>query len=125
VSYDFGFGVRVGARGTYYSGRPDIPTLALSGQSTRFAFGPGQPLAQHRLPAFYRIDLRAEKRWQLGSNRAWIATVLEFFDATLAKEAIDFQCDVSSALAGSGGGVCRARYFGPIALPSIGVEGGF
>jgi len=125
VSYDFGFGVRVGARGTYYSGRPDIPTLALLGQSTRFAFGPGQPLAQHRLPAFYRIDLRAEKRWQLGSNRGWIATVLEFFDATLAKEAIDFQCDVSSALAGSGGGVCRARYFGPIALPSIGVEGGF
>ena len=125
LSYDFGVGVRVGARGTYYSGRPDIPTLAVSGQSTRFAFGPGQPLAQHRLPAFYRIDVRAEKRWELGPNGAWLAAVFEFFDATLSKEAIDFQCDVSSTAAGSGGGLCQAQYLGPIALPSVGVEGGF
>jgi hypothetical protein len=44
--------------------------------------------------------------------------VLEFFDATLNPEAVDFECALNT-------GVCAAQKVGPIALPSLGVEGGF
>ncbi len=118
LSYDFGAGIRAGARATYYTGRPDIPTFLFPGSPTDYEFAPGQ-LSQHRLPDFFRLDLRLEKRWQIGSqHREWISAIVEFFDATLAKEAIDFQCVVI-------GGLCQARYIGPIALPSIGLEAGF
>ena len=117
LSYAFGAGYRVGARATYYTGRPDIPSFAFPGSQTDFEFAPGQ-VAQHRLPSFFRLDLRAEKRWKLGDHGRWISAIVEFFDATLAREAIDFQCSVIA-------GVCSAREVGPIALPSVGVEGGF
>jgi len=114
--YDFGNGIDVGVRGAYNTGRPDIPTLTVDGQPLAYALGTAA-FAQHRLPSFYRIDLRAEKRWSLG-GRKWIAAVAEFFDATLNSEAVEFQCAVET-------GVCRARRVGPIALPSIGIDGGF
>ena len=42
----------------------------------------------------------------------------EFFDVTLSKESVVFRCDVAT-------GLCTAQQIGPIALPSIGIEGGF
>jgi hypothetical protein len=116
LRYDFGRGIDAGARGTYYTGRPDFPSFAFPGQASTFSFGPTQ-FAQHRLPDFYRIDIRAAKRWSLG-RREWIAAVVEFFDVTLSKEAVGFRCDVTT-------GLCAAQQIGPIALPSIGLEGGF
>jgi hypothetical protein len=44
--------------------------------------------------------------------------VVEFFNASLTKEAIAFNCSATTA-------VCKATEVGPIALPSVGVEGGF
>ena len=67
VHYDFGHGYGGGARFTYYSGRPDIPTVSLSGPSPTYAFAPGQ-MPQHRLPDYYRFDFRVDKRWRLGSH---------------------------------------------------------
>lgn len=116
LRYDFGRGVEAGVRGTYYTGAPQFPSFAFAEQSSTFTFPPGQ-FAQHRLPDFYRIDLRASKRWSLGGRR-WISAVAEFFDATLSKESIDFRCQVTS-------GLCQAQQIGPVALPSVGVEGGF
>jgi TonB-dependent Receptor Plug Domain len=116
LDYDFGSGIHAGVRGTYYTGRPDIPSFFFSAASPTFAFGPGQ-LPQHRLPPFYRIDLRAEKRWSLG-ERGHIAVVFDFFNATFTKEAINFRCNVVA-------GLCSAQEVGPIALPSIGLEAGF
>jgi hypothetical protein len=119
ASYDVGDRWRAGVRGTYYSGRPDFPAFYFGQQSSEFAFGPGQ-LPQHRLPPFIRIDVNAEKRWSMPAlgEHGWIAVVFDFFDATLTKESIGFRCDVAT-------GVCTAREVGPIALPSLGVEGGF
>jgi hypothetical protein len=116
LHYDLGRGYGAGVRGTYYSGRPDIPTFVFSNQSPSFAFGPGQ-ISQHRLPDYYRFDARVDKRWTFGGRR-WLAVAAEFFDATLTKEAVDYKCNFLTR-------VCTAQYVGPIALPSIGVEAGF
>jgi hypothetical protein len=116
TSYDFGNGYRAGVRATYYTGRPDIPSFSYPGSMTEFEFSPGQ-VPQHRLPDFFRIDARFEKRWELGHHR-WISAIVEFFDANLAREAVEFQCNVAS-------GLCTAQRVGPIALPSIGVDAGF
>jgi hypothetical protein len=116
LTYDFGAAVRAGVRATMYSGRPDFPAFYFGSQASEFAFGPGQ-IAQHRLPAFYRIDVKIEKRWKLGAHH-WIAVVFDFFDATLSKESIGFRCDIAS-------GLCTAQQVGPITLPSLGVEAGF
>jgi hypothetical protein len=115
--YDFGSGIHAGVRGTYYTGRPDFPSYGTPGTQSTIAFGPGSQFQQHRLPAFYRIDARVDKRWRLGTTQ-WIAAVVEFFDLTLTKEALDFRCSMAT-------GFCQAQEIGPIALPSIGVEGGF
>jgi hypothetical protein len=117
AQYDFNHGVRAGARFTYYTGRPGFPSLDYgTAQSPVITFGPGQ-IAQHRLPSYARIDLRVEKRWRLGQTK-WIAAVVEFFNATLTKEAVGFDCNIFK-------GLCQATNVGPIALPSVGVEGGF
>jgi hypothetical protein len=116
VRYDFGRGIDVGVRATFNTGRPDIPSFTLDGQTLPFALGAAS-VPQHRLPDFYRIDLRGEKRWTFG-GRKWLAVVFEFFDATLNSEAVDFQCSIDQ-------GVCTAMKVGPITLPSIGVEAGF
>jgi hypothetical protein len=115
IRYDFGAGIHAGVRATYYSGRPETVNVSLSGSEVNFAFGPGQ-FGQHRLPDFYRVDVRAEKRWELGRRR-WLAAVLEFFNATLSKESVDYQCSPTTW-------VCSARDIGPVSLPSIGIEGG-
>ena len=116
VRYDFGQGIDAGVRGTYYTGRPEIPSVLIGGQSLPVAFASTE-VVQHRLPEFFRLDVRAAKRWRLGESR-WLAAVAEFFDATLSREAVDFRCSIAQWQ-------CTAQRIGPIALPSIGVEGGF
>jgi hypothetical protein len=116
LRYDLGAGIETGLRFTYNTGRPDIPSFSFGGGAVSLATATGAVL-QHRLPDFYRVDLRAAKRFALG-DRAWLSAVLEFFDVTLNAEAVDFTCDLAKW-------VCTARTVGPIALPSIGVEGGF
>jgi TonB-dependent Receptor Plug Domain len=115
ASYNFGAGFRAGLRGTFYSGRPETAVISLYDERTRAVFGPDRS-AQHRLPAFYRLDTRVEKRWMLDEDH-WIAAVVEFFDTTLTKEAVSYRCDLQ--------GLCIANRIGPVALPSVGVEAGF
>ena len=57
----------------YYTGVPKAPD-------------PTDPSAT-RLPSFYRIDLRLEKRWILGEH-SWISFVAEWMNVTLRKEAV-------------------------------------
>ena len=68
-----------------------------------------------RLPAFFRVDLRLEKRWQLQKSW-WISAVAEWMNATLSKEAVATTCTLRG---------CQAQLIGPVTIPSIGVEGGF
>jgi hypothetical protein len=103
LSYDLGRGWRAGARYLFYTGVP----------VSRLANGlivPPRSGSPERSPVFNRIDLRGEKRWKIG-DRGWIALVFELMNATLSSETF-------ASARGAG------RTFGPITVPSIGVEGG-
>lgn len=99
LSYELGRAVRVGGRAMYYTG------LVQQNES-----GPGG-----RLPGFFRLDLRAEKRWRLG-EQAWLSIVAEWMNATLSRESVATRCNLQG---------CEARTIGPVTIPSLGVEGGF
>jgi hypothetical protein len=100
IAYDLGRRWRAGGRGMFYTGLPKPPDP--SDGSTR-------------LPAFFRLDLRLEKRWQI-TNTVWISFVAEWMNATLNREAVQTECTLEG---------CEAEMIGPVTIPSIGVEGGF
>lgn len=99
IAYELGRGWRAGARVTAYSGLPQ-----------RTEAGPSA-----RLPAFVRLDLRAEKRFRIGKT-SWFSVIAEWMNATLSKEAVATTCSLRG---------CEAQLIGPITIPSIGIEGGF
>jgi hypothetical protein len=101
LAYDLGRRWRAGTRLTFYTGLPK-------------ASDPNDPDST-RLPPFFRVDLRLEKRWQLG-KKTWISFVAEWMNATLSKEAVTTTCTLSG---------CEAEMIGPVTIPSSGVEGGF
>jgi TonB family protein len=103
LSYDFGRGLRVGARTVLYSG---VPELNLEG-TPHFT-------DRRRGSAFFRLDLRAEKRFRIGRAGYW-GLIAEILNATSTKEIVRLDC----------GEVCRERSAGPVILPSVGIEAGF
>jgi hypothetical protein len=117
AGYNLGRGFRIGSRAYYTSGRPYViacPTADC---------GPGDPaaprphLVEGRLPGFFRLDLRFEKRWRLSSG-AWISAAFEWFNALLAGEITDADWNATR-----GGVLYEER--SPLTLPSIGVEVGY
>lgn len=99
VAYNLGRNWRAGTRFTVYTGIPSVPSSNGLAPPPRSANPP-------RDPAFYRLDLRLEKRWDL-SKSVWLAFVAEVLNATAHKE------------------VLLGREIGPVTIPSIGLEGGF
>ncbi len=106
LAYDLGRRWRAGTRLVYYSG---FPSEQADDDQLRSESPP-------RVPDFYRVDVRLEKRWRLGQRGYW-AFVLEVLNATLSKETVDLECDAD--------GECRAQEIGPVTIPSIGVEAVF
>lgn len=111
-----GRGFRAGLRGYYASGRRfrvACPTPSCA---------PGQPLpdtsviATGRLDDFHRLDMRLEKRFRF-DNDAWLTVALEWFNATLSKEATGISWSAERGLA--------ADVRDPLTLPSLALEGGF
>lgn len=113
VTFDLGLGWNAGARFVYYTGIP------INNQRISYPeFGPNvvTSTAYWRLPAYYRIDARIEKRWKVGA-RGWVSFIVEGLNVTLNKETVSGKCIE---------GECRANDpIGPVAVPSLGVEGGF
>ncbi|HEY6079106.1 MAG TPA: TonB-dependent receptor [Polyangiaceae bacterium] len=103
LSYAVGSGFRLGARTVLYSG---VPELNLEG-SPHFT-------TDRRGTPFFRLDLRAEKRFRLGQSGYW-GLIAEILNATSTKEVVRLDC----------GEVCRERTAGPVVLPSVGIEAGF
>ena len=104
LTADFGWGVRGGARAVYYSG---IPALLLNDGQPHFS-------SSVRGPAFFRLDLRLEKRFNFASPR-YLSVIAEVLNATAGQEVLRAEC----------GTICQADKSGPVVLPSVGVEGGF
>jgi hypothetical protein len=101
AAYNLGRNWRAGTRVVFYTGVPKAPDPTN---------------ASTRLPPFFRIDLRLEKRWQLG-EKTWISFVAEWMNATLSKEAVGTNCTLNDG--------CQTQTVGPVSIPSLGVEGGF
>jgi TonB family protein len=103
LSYEVGPGFRLGARTVLYSG---VPELNLEG-SPHFT-------GNRRGAPFFRLDLRAEKRFRIGQHGYW-GLIAEILNATSTREVVRLDC----------GEVCRERSAGPVVLPSVGLEAGF
>jgi hypothetical protein len=99
LAYNLGKNWRAGTRFMAYSGVPKIVRVR--------AAIPLPPLqSPERDPGFWRLDLRLEKRWPIG-RCGWLSFVAEFLNATLNKETV------------------QSTKIGPVAIPSLGLEGGF
>ncbi len=103
LSYELWAGLRLGARAVVYSG---VPELNLEGSPHFTDARRGAP--------FFRLDLRAEKRFRVG-QRGYFGVIAEVLNATSTSEVIRLDC----------GEICRERSAGPIVLPSVGIEAGF
>ncbi|HVR19100.1 MAG TPA: TonB-dependent receptor, partial [Polyangiaceae bacterium] len=103
LGYDFGSGITAGTRAVFYSG---VPELNFEG-TPHFVEG-------RRAPPYFRMDVRAEKRWRFGEH-FWLGVVAEILNATATVESVRLDC----------GQRCVERKAGPVILPSIGVEVGF
>lgn len=122
LGYDLGRGFRVGGRAYYASGRhyrvqcpnPDCGPADPSQLSS--ASGQGVTY-EGRVPGFFRLDVRVEKRFRFQSG-AWLAVAFEWFNALLASETQDRYWDPRL------GGV-RTQTRSPLTLPSIGIEAGY
>jgi hypothetical protein len=105
LAFDLGRHWRFGVRGTYLSGLP-IREATTAGD---FYHG------GTRAAPFFRLDLRAEKRWII-SPRYYLSFIAELLNATLSQEVTERSCNVVR---------CIERRVGPIVMPSIGVEAHF
>ena len=77
-------------------------------------FGERRLFDQSRARPFFRIDVRAEKRFVI-SPSAWWAVVAEVMNATLSDEVVRRPCEPT----------CSDDTVGPIVLPSLGLLGQF
>ncbi|HET7540169.1 MAG TPA: hypothetical protein VFK05_09860, partial [Polyangiaceae bacterium] len=80
----------------------------------------------YRTPAFFRVDVRLEKRWRLGESGS-LAFVVEGLNVTMSKEVTGLGLDCSGNQTEGGGfaTTCKQSTAGPITIPSIGVEAFF
>lgn len=105
LAYNLGDRWRAGTRFVFYTGFP-------AQQATPGVLRTASP---DRIPPFWRIDLRLEKRWRLGQHGYW-AFVAEILNATFNKETVSVSCTGPS---------CQIQKIGPVTIPSIGLEAEF
>ena len=119
LSFDLGkrMAARVASSSTTPAGQPLLRRLHFQGRWWRPA------VAHTRLLAHRRTR---EKRWRVGRN-GYLAIVLEALNATLSTETTGYQCGTQLAVPGVQREAprCVGRIFGPVTVPSVGMEGGF
>jgi TonB family protein len=109
-SVDLGARWRASARLLTYSGWPTQEGIAGDASVSQAQAA----ASSSRLPTFTRLDLRIEKRWAF-RKAGYISFVIEALNATGTRDVVGRSC--------GGPRGCRDRYFGPVIVPSIGVEG--
>ncbi len=111
ITFDMGAGWRAGARFLYYTGIP------VRDQASAIVPPGVAAVIPERTEAFPRLDARVEKKW-LFSKTTFLSLVIEGLNVTLSRESLGYGCNGSD-------GTCGPKYFGPVTVPSIGLEGGF
>jgi TonB family protein len=85
LSWNVGRGWRLGARFHFRSGRPYTP-FAPAGDICL----PTDSRNAERLPPFYRLDLRVDKKWTF--ETWWFALYFEFINVTFTPEPYSMEC---------------------------------
>ncbi len=104
LAYDLGRRWRLGGRFVFYTGSPGEVAY------------PEAATNPPRTPAFFRLDWRLEKSWLIGDSGAWWALVFEVLNTTLQRETLEKSCYAYG---------CRQESFGPVTIPSVGIEASF
>ncbi|HEY8946818.1 MAG TPA: TonB-dependent receptor plug domain-containing protein, partial [Polyangiaceae bacterium] len=113
LGYDLGRRWRAGGRFLFYTGTP---------YSKLDGAWPVPPYNAYRNPAFFRVDVRLEKRWPVGRTGS-VAFVVEGQNVTLSREVTGLGMDCSGVATAEGGTTtCEQSEIGPLTIPSIGVE---
>ncbi len=117
LGYDLGGGWRVGGRFFFESGREYTLACPTPGCAPTQVPIPGPPAysVTNRLPPFFRLDVRIEKRWTFAGGQ-WLGATLECFNALDKAEPIGGNYGPAMGLS--------LRTQSPIILPSFGLEGG-
>lgn len=103
LGYDWGHGFRSGIRGSLYTGIPaDVAYLTEARDPPRTS-------------AYYRFDVRSEKRFRLGETN-YVSLVFEVVNLTLNREALRESCNAYE---------CKEHRVGPVTIPNFGLEAGF
>jgi TonB family protein len=113
LGYDLGGGWRAAARFFFESGRSYMVTCPTP--SCAPASGPPVYSVTRRLPPFFRLDGRIERRWTFSGGQ-WLAVTFECFNALDKAEPIGGDYSPATGL--------TIRTQSPIILPSFGLEGG-
>ena len=79
------------------------------------------PFNDARMPPFWRLDVRLEKEWRFGS-RGRVSFVVEGMNVTANREPLNTACTSGGVFGVSD---CKVTYFGPVTIPSIGVEASY
>jgi TonB family protein len=116
LAYDLGRRWRAGTRFTFYTGVPAELEYTLTVDSTGQRRVLPPPDRGIRAPSFYRLDIRLEKKWPIGTQGAWWSFIFEIINTTLHKETLTYRCNQAG---------CRGDEFGPVTIPSVGVEAAF
>jgi hypothetical protein len=114
LGYDLGGGWRAGARFFFESGR-SYTVMCPTPSCDRAQQGQPVYTVTGRLPPFFRLDGRIERRWTFSGGQ-WIAATFECFNALDKAEPIGGDYSPAAGL--------TIRTQSPIILPSFGLEGG-
>lgn len=95
LSWDVGRGWRIGGRFHFRSGRPYtpqewVPDVPSDPYSSGICRNTGARNSE-RLPPFYRLDLRVDKKWTF--ETWWFALYFEFINITFTAEPLSMECD--------------------------------
>jgi TonB family protein len=114
LGYDLGGGWRVGGRFFFESGR-SYTVLCPTPNCAPAQAGPPIYSVTDKIPPFFRLDARIERRWTFPGGQ-WLGATFECFNALDKAEPIGGNYSPESGL--------TIRMQSPIILPSFGLEGG-
>ncbi len=116
LAFDLGKKWRSSIRAVTYSGLPSFSDNGYLDYEGGESAPRTNPQHLPRTPWYWRLDLRVQKRWPVGTHGAYWAVTFEALNATLNREVVSQSCSPYQ---------CIQQKIGPITLPSLGVEAAY